>query len=76
LLRKAIQHIVGDRVVLVDSAKEVAKEARDILDSSGLLNRRAAGGRHCFYVSDEPARFVRMAEHFLKRRINCARRAV
>ena len=76
LLRGAIQHIVGGGVVLVDSAKEVAREARDILDSSGLLNRRAAGGRHCFYVSDEPARFVRMAEHFLKRRINCARRAV
>ena len=75
LLREVIQGIVGDRVVLVDSAKEVAKEARIILDSSGLLNRRGRSGRHCFFVSDEPARFIKMAERFLRRRINCAKRA-
>ena len=76
LLRKVIQDIVGSSVLLVDSAKEVAKEARVILDSSGLLNRRGRAGKHSFFVSDEPGRFVKTAERFLRKRITCAKRAV
>lgn len=74
LLREVIQRVVGKGVLLVDSAKEVAKEARIILDSSGMTNRPKRMPRHSFYVSDEPARFVKMAERFLKRRISCAKR--
>jgi glutamate racemase len=66
---------VGGAIVLVDSAKEVAKEARDILDSGGLLNSRAAAGKNCFFVSDEPGRFVGMAGRLLKKRIDCAKRS-
>jgi glutamate racemase len=75
LLKEVIQDAVGKNVVLVDSAREVAKEARLILDSGGILNSPGRTGRHRFFVSDEPARFVKMAERFLKRRITCARRA-
>ena len=74
LLRKVIQDIVGDKVVLIDSAKEVAGEARGILDSNNLLNRRGRTGRHRFFVSDEPGRFVKMAGRFLRKRISCAKR--
>ncbi len=76
LLREVIQDTVGSKVLLVDSAKEVAKEVSLILDSGGLLNRRDRPGKHCFFVSDEPGRFVRTAERFLRKRITCARRAV
>jgi len=76
LLKEVIQDRVGKGVVLVDSAREVAREARIILDSSGLLNRPGRKGRHCFFVSDEPSRFVKMAERFLRKRIDCAKRAV
>jgi glutamate racemase len=76
LLREVIQDIVGNKVLLVDSAKEVAKEARIILDSGGLLNRPGRAGKYCFFVSDEPGRFVKTAERFLKKRITCAKRAV
>ena len=75
LLKEVVQDVIGSKVVLVDSAMEVAKEARLILDSSGILNRPGRTGKHCFFVSDEPARFVRMAQRFLKRRITCAKRA-
>lgn len=74
LLKEVIQKIMGARTLLIDSAKEVAKEAGIILDSSGLLNRPGRTGKHRFFVSDEPGRFVRMAEKFLKRRISCAKR--
>lgn len=76
LLKEVIQAVMGRNVFLVDSAKEVAKEARMILDSAGLLNSPHRKGKHSFFVSDEPSRFVRMAERFLKRRISCVKRAV
>jgi glutamate racemase len=75
LLREAIQRVVGPKVMLVDSAKEVAKEAETILDSGGLLNGSTRRPRQCFFVSDEPARFVRMAERFLGSRISCVKRS-
>jgi glutamate racemase len=74
LLKEVVQDVVGGKIALVDSAREVAKEARLILDSNGLLNKPGRAGKHCFYVSDEPARFVKMAERFLKRRISCVKR--
>lgn len=76
LLKDTIQKTVGGKVVLIDSAREVAKEARAILDSAGLLNDSKRSAKQCFFVSDEPARFIRMAERFLKRRILCAKRVV
>lgn len=75
LLLKVIQGVLGHKVVLIDSAKEVAKEAKLILDSTGLLNSSGGKGRHSFFVSDEPSRFVSVAERFLKRKISCVKRA-
>jgi glutamate racemase len=73
LLKKVINKIMGPGVVLIDSARESAKEARELLDASGSLGRPKTGGQHKFFVSDEPARFIKMGEHFLKRRITCAK---
>jgi len=75
ILKNVLNKVMGRGVVLVDSAREVAKEARDILDANGLLIGARRKGRHRFFVSDEPARFIRIGERFLKRRITCARRA-
>jgi glutamate racemase len=75
LLRDPIQRVVGPKVMLVDSAKEVAKEAETILDSGGLLNGSTRRPRQRFFVSDEPARFAKMAERFLGARIDCVKRA-
>ena len=75
LLKKVIQDVIGRGVVLIDSSKEVAREVKGVLDSAGLLNRPGRKGKSSFFVSDEPARFVKMAERLLKRRICCVRRA-
>lgn len=72
ILKAVIKKVMGD-VLLIDSAKEVAKEAKTILDSGGLL-KRAGSPDHKFFVSDEPERFMRMGERFLKKRIKCARK--
>ena len=74
LLKNVIKKVMGPKVSLVDSAREVAKEAKEILDASGTFNRSQVSGTHKFFSSDEPARFIKMGEHFLKRRIACAKR--
>ena len=74
ILKNVLKKIMGKNVILVDSAREVAKEASQILDASGLLNNSRSKGRHKFFVSDEPNRFVKIGEKFLKTHIKCARK--
>jgi glutamate racemase len=74
VLRDIIGKVMGEKVLLVDSADEVAREAREILDASSLLNPSGKNGRYKFFVSDEPARFIKMGEKFLKKRISCVKR--
>ncbi len=57
-------------VYLVDSAKEVALEARAVLESGNLISDSSARGRKEFYVTDEPKGFARMARIFLKRKVS------
>jgi glutamate racemase len=76
ILKSVLQKTMGKNVMLVDSAKEVAKEAKEILDASGLLNYSKAKGKHKFFVSDEPNRFIKIGEKFLGKRIKCVKRAV
>lgn len=76
LLKKVIGAYMGKGVLLVDSAEEVAREAKSVLDANGLLNRSRKAGAEKYFVSDEPARFVAMAERFLERRIRCFKRPV
>lgn len=75
LLKTVIGRIMGKGVMLVDSAREVAKEAGIILDANGLLSNASGKKRHRFFVSDEPKRFVKMGEKFLRQRIECVKRA-
>lgn len=75
LLKKIIRKVMGDEVSLVDSAQEVAREAKDVLDASGLLNDARGEKKHKFFVSDEPEHFVRLGERFLKRKMNCIKKA-
>ena len=75
LLKDVIRKIVGRSVLLIDSAEEVAKETREILDANGLLDSSRGDKRHNFFVSDEPGRFIKLGMRFLKKRIECVRRA-
>ena len=75
LLKNIIKKFMGSKVSLVDSATEVAKEAKFILDASGLLNENPGKKRHKFFVSDEPGPFIRLSERFLKRKMECVKRS-
>jgi glutamate racemase len=73
LLKDAIRKVLGKEIRLIDSAKQVAMEVKEILANSGMLNN-SSRGRQKFYVSDNPEWFSGLAKRFLGRPIKDARR--
>ncbi len=69
LLKKTLQKAVGKKVFLVDSAKEVAREVKEVLiqsDKRKMLRRKAV---HKFLISDRPQAFGKIAKNFLGKEI-------
>jgi glutamate racemase len=64
LLKTLISKIMGPDVTLIDSAKQVAMEVKDILSREDLLIK-SGRGRHKFFVSDNPEWFSGLAQRFL-----------
>ena len=64
LLKNVIKKVLGKNVCLIDSAKQVAIEVKNILSAQGVLNKGGKGSRK-FYVSDNPEWFSGLAKRFL-----------
>src|SRR4030043_2000629 len=69
LLKKVIARVMGKTVSLIDSAVEVAKDIRTILETSGLNRKQGVSPPREFYVTDSPFRFVKVGERFLENKI-------
>jgi glutamate racemase len=69
LLKKVISSVMGKGVSLIDSAVEVAKEVKTILETSGLSRKQESEPPREFYVTDSPVRFIKVGERFLENRI-------
>lgn len=69
LLKKEITGYLC-KVSIIDSAHEVARRSKLILDKLKLNNRKRPAGRQKFFVSDEPHNFTNLAKLFLKRPIS------
>lgn len=73
ILRKTIQEIVGNDVILIDSGEAAAEEIARILTEKNLADtetssenaRRLCDDLDHFYVTDAAERFARVAERFL-----------
>ena len=65
----------GKEVRLVDSAKQLAEEIKDILDVRNIAAGRKSQGSLKFYVSDEPEKFAQLGEKFLGRKIKIVKKA-
>ncbi|MCX5680769.1 MAG: glutamate racemase [Candidatus Omnitrophica bacterium] len=65
LLKDTIQKILGPKVYLVDSAKEVARDVKELLATIGISNKTNRQARHQFFVSDKPQHFKTLAKRFL-----------
>ena len=64
LLKGVIKKVMGGGVTLIDSAKQVACEVKQILSRDGLLESNPRPLK-AFYVSDGPAWFSGLAKRFL-----------
>ena len=64
LLREAIAEAMGPTVRLVDSAEATAVETARVLAARNLL-RSGSSGRHQYFVTDLPERFVEVGARFL-----------
>jgi glutamate racemase len=65
LLKSTLRKVVGERVALVDSAEETARETALLLDKRGLLRESSARPTHRFFVTDSPERFQRVGSMLL-----------
>ena len=66
ILKPVLQEIVGDEIILVDSAEATAAELKQILNEKGLgKSSKDNADNHSFYVSDFPFKFKETAERFL-----------
>jgi len=68
LLKPAIKKVLGGKIRLIDSAKQVAIEVKKILSFQKLLNKTRRGKQR-FYVSDNPEGFSFLARTFLGKHI-------
>lgn len=69
LLKGVISRVMGEGIVLIDSAKETALEIRDTLMRDGMPSKAGREPSRMFFVTDSPERFVRVGERFLGNRI-------
>lgn len=73
VLAAAIQNVVGDKVVLVDSAETTAEVVERELRAHGLLRPTSGiAGETIFLATDGPERFARVGSIFLKRLLDPA----
>ena len=71
LLKRTIGEIVGEKVKLVNPAKETAKDLKQILEDNNMLRDDVEEvPKYEYYVSDIPEKFAAIAEEFLKKEID------
>lgn len=64
LLKPLLTKILGSGIMLVDSAEEIARQVKELLETRGELSLAQHGTRH-FFVSDLPRRFEELGKRFL-----------
>ena len=69
LLARAIGHVAGPDVTLVDSAGTTARAIRTILIKRNLATRRSTSGQTYFLATDSASRFARVGTIFLQKTI-------
>ena len=75
LLKGVLHNVMGPGVQLVDSAREVALQVKELLTREKLLRTRLGPCRHMFIVSDEPEQFRRLSSRFLGKSVKNVRRS-
>lgn len=70
ILKEQINAYFENKINLVDSAFETAKEVKETLEARRLATESETEGKEKFYVSDSPETFAAVAANFLGRNID------
>ena len=65
LLKPLLREVLGDQIMLVDSAQTIARETEELLRKNSVQNIQEKPPEYRFYVTDVPVRFKEIGEHFL-----------
>jgi len=78
LLRDVIKRSVGNKVELIDSGRETAKEVQRILEKKDLLNHHKMNDKNhsVFYVSDFPHKFKEVSQRFLSKELKYVHKVI
>lgn len=69
LLKNVIRKVVGEKITLIDSGIETAKQVKNILSEMNLLNPYKQKPNRKYFVSDIPHKFKEIGEMFLGEKI-------
>ena len=75
LLKRAIQNFMGKDVRLIDSARQVSLQAKDMLLGEAIVTNKKKGGKYEFYVSDETGKFSDLSKRFIGTAITNVKKA-
>lgn len=68
-IKNILKEIMGEKVVIVDSATETAKVVRKLLEKNNLLNHSSYKGEIKFFVTDDPNNFKVIGSLLLSKKI-------
>lgn len=69
LLTNTVSKVMGPEVMLVNPARETAKDLKEILIKSNLTREDDTNISYKYYVSDGPEKFAQIGQEFLKKAI-------
>lgn len=69
LLKEVIANVMGEGVILIDSAIETSREVKALLENLDLKRKDNINPQREFFVTDSPERFLKVGENFLKEKI-------
>lgn len=74
LLKGVIKQVMGPGIKLIDSAKEVARDVKNLLNKERALRPTSKDKSLTIYVSDEPVRFIEAARKIFGQKIKYIRK--
>jgi len=75
ILEKSIRSVFEDKIRLIDSGEETAKEVERVLEEKKLKNQSRLKANIQFFVSDIPYKFTEIGERFLGQKLGRVKRA-
>lgn len=65
LLKSMLKRVLGNKIMMIDSAQAVTREVKEVLAGRGSFNTQKRRGKYKFLITDKPQEFDKIARKFL-----------